>query len=41
MIRAGEANGQLAKSCILLGKQFDRENKIKRKVQTAMIYPSI
>lgn len=41
MLRAGEANGQLAKSCILLGKQFDRENKIKKKVQTAMIYPSI
>lgn len=41
MIRAGEANGQLAKSCLLLGKQFDRENRIKKKVQTALIYPSL
>lgn len=41
MFKAGEANGQLSQVAITLAEQFDKENKIQKKIKTAMIYPTI
>lgn len=41
MFKAGEASGRLAQVSMTMSQQFDKENKIQRKVKTAMIYPSI
>lgn len=41
MFKAGEANGQLSQVANTLAEQFDKENKIQKKIKTAMIYPTI
>lgn len=41
MVKAGEASGRLSEVMLNLAQRFEKENKIEKKIKTAMIYPSI
>ncbi len=38
-LRAGEATGNLARSFVMMQEHFDKENKLRAKVKSAMSYP--
>ncbi|MBU0646083.1 type II secretion system F family protein [Patescibacteria group bacterium] len=41
MVRAGEQSGNLVENLEMLGKQFARDYELKKKSQSAMLYPSL
>ncbi|PCI29219.1 hypothetical protein COB55_02640 [Candidatus Wolfebacteria bacterium] len=41
MVRAGEESGNLSHSLIVLSKQMERTNTLKKKIRGAMLYPGI
>lgn len=41
MIRAGEQSGNLVENLEMLGKQFARDYELKKKAQSAMLYPAL